>query len=137
MPAIDLFPLSMTTWSRSIANYTRRRLTVTVYENTPALRKSCIYELLGPRMTRYMDPRYSNSRATHVGNKRIKFCSSESCTSRTRYLKDSGKRGRTEKASLTSRIQTLCAEQPEGVKFRAVCESLEGGTRTCAKCQAP
>src|SRR5260221_8044914 len=48
-------------------------------------------------------------RHTNLGNKRIKFCSSESCTSRTRYSKDSGKRGRTEKASLTSRMQTLYA----------------------------
>lgn len=56
-----------------------------------------------------LSPRYTKIRHTNLGNKRIKFCSSESCTSRTRYSKDSGKRGRTEKASLTSRMQTLCA----------------------------
>jgi hypothetical protein len=57
---------------------------------------------------------------TNVGNNRMRFCSSESCTSRTRYSKASGNRGRTENASFTSRMQTLCMRQSEETKFRTV-----------------
>ena len=64
--------------SQSIANYIRQWLTVAVYENTPASRKGGIYKLLGPRTTRYVSPRYRNDPHTNIGNKRIKFCSSES-----------------------------------------------------------
>src|ERR1700722_13628416 len=44
---------------------------------------------------------------THVGNRRIRFCSSLSSTSNVRYLNLSSNRGRTENASFTSRMQTL------------------------------
>ena len=43
----------------------------------------------------------------YLGNNLIKFCSSLSSTSKTRYRKWSGKRGRTENASLASRMHTL------------------------------
>ena len=44
---------------------------------------------------------------THAGKYRMRFCSSESARSTTRYPKRSGKRGLTEKASFASRMQTL------------------------------
>ena len=50
------------------------------------------------------------SQSTDRGKIRIRFCSSLSSTSRTRYVKRSGNLGLTEKASLTSRMQALDAE---------------------------
>jgi hypothetical protein len=114
-----LIPPRMTIRCKSNAPLIWRNRTVTMNKDTSASRKGGIYELLGSEAMMYRSVQMVTTKICHpnLGNKRIKFCSSESCTSRTRYSKDPRKRGRTEKDSLTSRMQTLCgtAEQSSGV----------------------
>ena len=97
--------------------------TVTMNKNAPTSRKGGIYKLLGSDAIKYTSVQGNrNDMSKNLGSKRIKFCSSESCTSRTRYSKDPGKRGRTEKASFTSRMQTLYAGQE--TRLRDLCETF-------------
>src|SRR5882762_11527505 len=61
------------------------------------------------KQTHYRKPRSGRvlPKRTYPGNSRIKFCSSLSSTSSTKYWKYSGNRGLTEKASFASRMHTL------------------------------
>lgn len=115
----------------------RQNRTVTMNKDTPTSRKGGVYELLGSEAMVHRSVQIVVMTChPNLGNKRIKFCSSESWTSRTRYSKDPGKRGRTEKDSLTSRIQTLCGTAQRD-KLRGLHESFCGKMHTCVKCQAP
>jgi hypothetical protein len=132
-----LIPPRVTVWCKSSAPLITGNRTVTMNKDTPTSRKRRIYELLGSDAMVYRSVQITAMTCRpNLGNKRIKFCSSESCTSRTRYSKDSGKRGRTEKDSLTSRMQTLSGTAKE-TKLRGLYESFGGKTRTCVKSQAP